>query len=181
MSGFPFPSCADFQKMPADEFESFWRTFEQMKPLKGYHLYRHDIRDACTLKRAGWQPEFDDKPQPAQLMSWYWRRPPRRKSGPGMLFKSPGQALGELRRSKMQASAAVRQFAVLLTIDGQQHRGSIPAKSPLHAQQLADSIGASVVQALIQHGHADLAHRPLPLPLSPKGVPVRRVTIWDYG
>jgi len=138
--------------MTADEFVAFWDAFEklgiaQTEPFVGrWYISRNDIRDINTLKRAGWTPEFPSKmPQP---MSWYWRRAlrPGTRDKKGKRFLSTSQALSDLRRQQAaRADVPITQWTVELTIAGEKHRGSLPAKGFLNAQQLADSIGAKVI------------------------------------
>lgn len=151
MSQFPYPSAREFAEMTGDEFEAFWQAFEKLEmektePFLGrWFVGRNDLRDLVTLKRAGWKPEFVEKY--SQPMAWYWRRPlrPGTRDRTGMLFKSTSQALTELRRMEARQSSAVQSFVVEVTIDGQPHRGTLPAKGYLNAQRMADSIGAKIV------------------------------------
>jgi hypothetical protein len=53
----------------------------------------------ASLLAARWRFELpggpDADPEP---MSWYWRRPPRRRGSQGQLYRSTGQAYGALMR-----------------------------------------------------------------------------------
>lgn len=53
---------------------------------------------AYELWMAGWKNE--PVTPNSQAMSWYWRRPPRRKGSKGMLFLSTNQAFMHMRRSQ---------------------------------------------------------------------------------
>lgn len=55
-----------------------------------------DIEQAWDLIKAGWR--FFPVTEDSQVMSWYWRRPPRRKGSKGMLFLSTNQAWMALQR-----------------------------------------------------------------------------------
>jgi len=54
-----------------------------------------DMEQAIALWLAGWTSET---PSPTQerVMSWYWRRPSRRKGKPGRLFLSTNQAFNAM-------------------------------------------------------------------------------------
>lgn len=65
-----------------------------------------EMERALELSAAGWQAElgsghskhpFDGQ---VSVMSWYWRRPPRRKGGKGRLFLSTGQAYNAMQRDR---------------------------------------------------------------------------------
>lgn len=52
-----------------------------------------DVVQMLQLQQAGWTPEFvEQQHQPTSVMSWYWRRPPRRKNSKGKVFLSTSQA-----------------------------------------------------------------------------------------
>lgn len=55
---------------------------------------------AYELMRAGWRFEIPGDYADLSPMSWYWRRPPRRKNSKGMLYRSTDQALNALRREQ---------------------------------------------------------------------------------
>lgn len=55
-----------------------------------------DFEKAIELWMAGWISE--PIREGLQIMSWYWRRPPRGKRKRGRLFLSTDQALNHLRR-----------------------------------------------------------------------------------
>ncbi len=63
-----------------------------------------EMEKALELSAAGWQAELGPGhvPHPftgsVDVMSWYWRRPPRRKGSKGRLFLSTNQAYMALKR-----------------------------------------------------------------------------------
>jgi hypothetical protein len=63
------------------------------------HMRMQVIRQADALIDAGWRFEIPRSDQ-AEVWSWYWRRPPRRKGSKGMFFWSTGQAYNHLMRSQ---------------------------------------------------------------------------------
>lgn len=81
-----------------------------------------------------------------QLMGWFWRRPPKGKRPKGKLYQSTQQAMNELRRASLllPENSSVRLWTVALNIDGKTYEGTLPAKSFLQAQALADSINGAI-------------------------------------
>lgn len=59
-------------------------------------MNERDMEKAYVLWLAGWT-SHPVTPQ-SDVMSWYWRRPPRRKNSQGMLFLSTDQAFNHLQR-----------------------------------------------------------------------------------
>lgn len=64
-----------------------------------------DFQQALELWAAGWKSENANPVSPGfwgqtQVMSWYWRRPPRRVDSKGMLFLSTQQAFNALKREQ---------------------------------------------------------------------------------
>lgn len=51
-----------------------------------------DLDQAMELWGAGWTSETPYKAQQIHIMSWYWRRPSKRKGSKGRLFLSTNQA-----------------------------------------------------------------------------------------
>lgn len=60
-------------------------------------MNERDMGDALELWMAGWTSETPHKSQ-SDAMSWYWRRPPRRKGKPGRLYLSTQQAHNAMKR-----------------------------------------------------------------------------------
>lgn len=56
-----------------------------------------DMEQATELWLAGWTSETPSKTQ-VDVMSWYWRRPPRRKGKPGRFYWSTNQAYNAMRK-----------------------------------------------------------------------------------
>lgn len=74
--------------------------FEQRNSVDG-----HDYQQALELWQAGWTSESPREPTggfwgQVQVMSWYWRRPPRRKGKPGRKYLSTNQAYQALTRER---------------------------------------------------------------------------------
>ena len=143
---FPYPTAAEFNAMTVEQFEMFWKTWAAMFP-EGDHenavyLYRNDVRNAVTLKRAGWTCEFDAAAH--NLMAWSWRRPRIGKRAQGKLFASPDQALGELIRVSVN-NQRVRRFVVRQELKGQFFLSEIHARSFLEAQRITDGMPTATV------------------------------------
>jgi hypothetical protein len=74
-------------------------VFEALKDAVVHESRRRYQPLVRTLLAAGWWfelpggPEADD-----EIMSWYWRRPPRRKGSRGKLYHSTDQAYNALMR-----------------------------------------------------------------------------------
>lgn len=65
---------------------------------QGEHESRKaDRKQANDLIRAGWRffPQGEDD----EVMSWYWRSPPKRKGSDGRLYRSTNQAWMAMRRA----------------------------------------------------------------------------------
>jgi hypothetical protein len=60
-------------------------------------MNERDMGDAIELWMAGWTSETPYKSQ-SDVMSWYWRRPPRRKGKPGRFFWSTQQAYNAMKK-----------------------------------------------------------------------------------
>ncbi len=66
---------------------------------------KKDMEQALELSAAGWQAEIQPHHTPhpftgnVSVMSWYWRRPSKRKGKPGRLFLSTNQAFNALKRA----------------------------------------------------------------------------------
>lgn len=132
--------------MTIAEFESYWETFDVLVKPRPFHVGRHDIRDIIRLKRLGWTPSFSGKE--CAPWSWNWRRPkrPGSRDRKGKLVGSTGSAISLLRREEAEATKEqpVRQWKILVNIGGEMHPGSIPARSYLEAQRMADCLCAEV-------------------------------------
>lgn len=65
-----------------------------------------DMEKALQLSEAGWQAEIKEHhiPHPytgcVDVMSWYWRSPPKRKNSKGRLFLSTSQAWNAFKNGK---------------------------------------------------------------------------------
>ena len=63
-----------------------------------------DMEKALELSAAGWTPELEPQHTPhpftgcVDVMSWYWRRPPRRKGSKGRRYLSTNQAWNALKK-----------------------------------------------------------------------------------
>lgn len=78
-------------------------NFEKKNSVDG-----HDYKQALDLWQAGWTSECANPPSEGfwgqtQVMSWYWRRPPRRKGKRGRLYLSTNQAWNALQKETGQA------------------------------------------------------------------------------
>lgn len=62
-----------------------------------WEMNRRGSRKAWELIRAGWKFELPDSDDP-EIMSWYWRRPPRRKGTSGRKFHSTDQAHNAMKK-----------------------------------------------------------------------------------
>jgi len=80
---------------PAERDEVYARYQRSQQRQKSY-----DEQQMLALLAAGWQPEWEQTATAHSVMSWYWRRPPRRKSSKGRLFVSTEQAYRALMKSK---------------------------------------------------------------------------------
>ena len=68
--------------------------------IRASHCERNerDMEQAIELWLAGWKSE---KPsENSDIMSWYWRRPARRKGSKGMMFLSTQQAFNAMKKEK---------------------------------------------------------------------------------
>jgi len=65
---------------------------------------KKDMEQALELSAAGWQAEIQPHHTPhpftgnVQVMSWYWRRPARRKNQKGRLYLSTNQAWNAMKK-----------------------------------------------------------------------------------
>lgn len=65
-----------------------------------------EMEKALELSAAGWTPEIEKQHTPhpftgsVDVMSWYWRRPPRRQGAKGRRFLSTNQAWNALQRER---------------------------------------------------------------------------------
>jgi hypothetical protein len=91
----------DSRKLPA-LFQLLTRAqFEKRNSVDG-----RDYQQALELWQAGWTSESKTNPpkpgfwHQAQVMSWYWRRPPRRPGKPGRRYLSTNQAWTALQREE---------------------------------------------------------------------------------
>ncbi len=64
-------------------------------------MNERDFAQAMDLWAAGWKAERPHQPQ-EDIMSWYWRRPGKRKGTKGRLFLSTNQAHNALLRESLQ-------------------------------------------------------------------------------
>jgi hypothetical protein len=60
---------------------------------------RDDKAQAWALIRAGWRFEFPASSDP-DVMSWYWRSPPKRKGSKGRFYASTNQAYNALMKGE---------------------------------------------------------------------------------
>lgn len=72
---------------------------EELK-IQGAKLHEEmnerDFKQAATLWKAGWKAESHHEGE--DIMSYYWRRPPKRKGKKGRLFLSTNQAHNALKK-----------------------------------------------------------------------------------
>lgn len=76
------------------------REFLDLLVVGGMELRNEkDMEKAIELWLAGWTSE---KPAPttSQVMSWYWRRPPRTKKRPGRRYLSTDQAYNAMKKEQ---------------------------------------------------------------------------------
>lgn len=63
-------------------------------------MNERDFPQAMALWAAGWTAETPHAERQEDIMSYYWRRPGRRKGKPGRLFLSTQQAFNALNKEK---------------------------------------------------------------------------------
>lgn len=66
-------------------------------------MNERDFEQAAALWAAGWKAETPHRTQ-EDIMSWYWRRPPKRKGQKGRLFWSTNQAHNAMLKERLDAS-----------------------------------------------------------------------------
>lgn len=78
---------------------------KQKLAIEGENIRREmnerDFSQAMDLWAAGWKAETPHQTQ-EDIMSWYWRRPGKRKGKKGRLFLSTNQAHNALLRESLQ-------------------------------------------------------------------------------